>query len=226
MELFEFKFYKSYTDTFDNLTDEEAWKLLKRMYKFYFNNVDKKSDSRIVEMIFPQIKYTLEKSLKWKQTWWHRNTTPSTVPSTTPSTKDKDKDKDNINNNNISNTKDIKSLVLDNFNYKISKYFLDYHIKEQTPSVIYLLKSKWEDNILISWSKVIEKLQTIDKFTEEQIEFIIKKTLEDDFWKYQILSIEKYRKKKDWVSYFVKMIDIAKQNMKNTLVINENIWTL
>ena len=99
MDFKEFKFYKSYLETFENLPNEDAGKLIKRMSNFYFNWKDKKSDSMLVEAIFPQIKYTMEKSLKWKQTWGIRSRVPSRVPSTTPSTNDKDKD--NIKKENI-----------------------------------------------------------------------------------------------------------------------------
>jgi len=56
LEFFEFKFYKSYTETFDNLTDEQSGKLLKRMYKFYFRWEDEKSDL-LTEALFSQIKF-------------------------------------------------------------------------------------------------------------------------------------------------------------------------
>ena len=102
MDLHEFKFYKSYMDTFENMPDEEAWKLVKRMCDFYFKWKDKKSESVLVEAIFPQIKYTMEKSLIWKKTWgkWKDDPkgVPTRVPMGDPTTKDKDKDKDKVNN--------------------------------------------------------------------------------------------------------------------------------
>lgn len=111
------------------------------------------------------------------------------------------------------------------FEYKISKYFLDFHIKNQTPSIIYLLKNNSEENILNKWSEEIAKLKRIDNFKEKEIDFIIKYTLQDDFWKNQILSIEKFRKKKDWVLYFIKMIDQAKFNQKDLLP-KEKKWVI
>ena len=194
MELFEFKFYKSYTDTFDNLTDEEAWKLLKRMYKFYFNNVDKKSDSRIVEMIFPQIKYTLEKSLKWKQTWWNRHTTPSTVPSrvpnTTPSTKDKDKDKDNIYK------KQYEEFIKDNINKRnLSAYLLKY--------------------FLLLWYKPKEDIDKFRDWTKSRIIDVYKLTYWDftdavnKFYDYWIEQSPQKRTKKNWKSTFTSSFNLT-----------------
>jgi len=37
MDFKEFKFYKSYLETFENLPNEDAGKLIKRMSNFYFN---------------------------------------------------------------------------------------------------------------------------------------------------------------------------------------------
>jgi len=39
------------------------------------------------------------------------------------------------------------------------------------------------------------KGKEIDNYTEKQIEFIIKYLFENDFWKEQISSMEKFRKK-------------------------------
>ena len=109
----------------------------------------------------------------------------------------------------------------DSFEYIISKRFLDFHKQEQTPSILYLINSKWEQDILNKWSDEVRKLKEIDKYTETQIKYIIDFTLQDDFWKNQIQSIDKFRKKKDWISYFIKMIDKAKENQKSvTQIVN------
>jgi len=233
-----FRIPNKYWELLNTMSDEDCWKLMKALFEWNNNKLDWLVLT-YYNIIIVDINNIQNQVNKWRQgglLWWRPKKKRGVIEkekgglwNKKPNIKESNINKDNINKdiyNNINNTKDIKSLVIHNFNYKISKYFLDYHIKEQTPSIIYLLKSKWEENILISWSKVIEKLQTIDKFSEKQIEYIIKKTLEDDFWKYQILSIEKFRKKKDGVSYFVKMIDIAKHNLDNALVINKNVWTL
>lgn len=121
MELFEFKFYKSYCESFDKIPDEDAGKLIKRMYNFYFNWKDKKSDSILVEAIFSQIKYTMEKSIQGKATWGKRNTTPNRVPSTPPSTKDKDKVKDKVKDNT---QQEFDTFILENIKTVQSAYLL------------------------------------------------------------------------------------------------------
>jgi len=126
---------------------------------------------------------------------------------------------------------DITDLVINNidkntFEYIICSKFLDYHLEDNTPSIISLVKDKWRDTLISKWCDVIRKLKELDDFSEKQISFIIDYTLNDDFWKYQILSIEKFRKKKDWVTYFVKMIDNAKSKAKNNITITKETWTL
>ena len=106
MELFEFKFYKSYTDTFKRLPDETAGKLIKKMYQYYFFWEDIETDDILVEALFPQIKYTMEKSIKGKQTWWIRKDTSKGTSKDTSkesSTKDKEQEQEQntVNNNYI-----------------------------------------------------------------------------------------------------------------------------
>ncbi|MCP4523128.1 MAG: hypothetical protein GY828_02815 [Candidatus Gracilibacteria bacterium] len=123
-----------------------------------------------------------------------------------------------VKSSNINIYKPSKQVFQgDSFEYIISKEFLDFHKQEQTPSVLYLISSKGEQDILEKWSDEIRKLKEIDKYTETQIKYIINFTIQDDFWKNQIQSIEKFRKKKDGISFFVKMIDKAKESQKQTI---------
>lgn len=107
----------------------------------------------------------------------------------------------------------VKKTDRNSYLYKLAKDFLNIHIlKFETPSIIYLLKNKWEVEILEKWVETLEKLKRIDWYSEEQIEFILKFTLENDFWKNQILSIEKLRKKnKEQIPYFIVLINEAKK---------------
>ena len=164
--------------------------------------------------------------------WWRPKKSKETQsvitkPKQAYNDSDNDNESKNDNNNKIELYKPIKQVFQeDSFEYIISKSFLDFHKQDQTPSILYLINSKWEQGILNNWADEIRKLKEIDKFTEKQIKFIIDFTLRDDFWKNQIQSIEKFRKKKDWISYFVKMIDKAKEWAKTNLTLNPNLWTL
>lgn len=125
------------------------------------------------------------------------------------------KNDSNNKSNNNSITVKPKVFTEESFEYIISKRFLDYHLEDQTPSILYIVTNKWKYEILNKWADEIRKLKDIDNYSETQIKYIIDFTLQDDFWKNQILSIEKFRKKKDGVTYFVKMIDKAKENSNN-----------
>lgn len=132
----------------------------------------------------------------------------------------------NIINNNINIIKPKKQVFEESsFEYKTSKSFLDFHINIFTPSICYQSQKKWRENILQEWSKEIFDLKNLDKFSEKLITDVINYTLQDDFWKKQILSIAKFRKKKDWVSYFIKMIDQAKFN-KEDLTPKTKKWVI
>lgn len=103
----------------------------------------------------------------------------------------------------------------ESFEYKIAKKYFDFHFKNQTPSLLYLLSKKKEEEILQDWADPIEKLKRIDKYTEDQISFIINFTSNDDFWFEQIKSTAKFRKKnREWIPYFVVMIEKAKKWQK------------
>jgi len=157
MQLFEFKFYKSYLETFEMLSNEDSWKLIKRMSNFYFNWSDEKSDSLIVEALFSQIKYTMKKSIDWKKTWWNRmvpstdpSTAPSTDPSTDPSTKDKekekDKDKEKEKDNSIS-TKIQKIDKKENIHFAFLLTLLNQDFLEKLKDKFFLDNEEIEINL-------------------------------------------------------------------------------
>ena len=133
--------------------------------------------------------------------------------------KEKNIKKDNnIINTNINKPAKVKTFEEDSFFYKTAKEFLNFHLENQTPSVIYQINNKWEEDILQQWADGVRKLHDLDKFNEKQIEFIFNFTKKNDFWSKQILSVSKFRKKNDdWVPYFVVMINEAKKTWESTL---------
>lgn len=102
------------------------------------------------------------------------------------------------------------------FEFSTAKDFLYFHLDNKTPSVVYELNTKTEFDIINEWADEVRKLLKIDKYSEEQISFIINFTKNDDFWKNQILTLKKFRKKNsDWIPYFVVMINEAKSKSSN-----------
>lgn len=133
---------------------------------------------------------------------------------------------DNIIQDNIIQDKkksEIKIYDDSSFEYKICKYFIEKHLELKTPSFLYLYKENWEQKLIQKWSDEIRKMKEIDKYTEEQIKYIIKYLFENDFWREQILSMEKFRKKnKEKIPYFVVLIDEAKKGLHPK--IKRKVW--
>lgn len=122
----------------------------------------------------------------------------------------------NINNNKLSLVKNESEFLQNSFEYINSKKFLDFHINNKTSSILYIINKKTEEKIIQEWCESVEKLKRIDKYSEEQISYIINLTMENDFWKEQIQNIAKFRKKNnEWIPYFVVMINEAKKNQSS-----------
>ena len=115
--------------------------------------------------------------------------------------------------NNIIKPTKIKIFEDSSFEYMISDYFINKQKELQNPSFIYLLNKNWEEDLIQKWADEIRKLKEIDKYTEQQISFIINYLFENDFRREQISSMEKFRKKnKSWIPYFVVLINEAKSD--------------
>ena len=81
------------------------------------------------------------------------------------------------------------------------------------------LKPKNKNN----WLDTIEKLNRIDKYSFEEIKYIVKSARNDDFWKMQFLSIQKLRKNnKDGVKYFTVFQERFNSNNNNSSNQNYN----
>jgi hypothetical protein len=69
---------------------------------------------------------------------------------------------------------------------------------------------------LHKWSEHIEKLMRIDKKQVDEIKMVIDWCQQDDFWKSNILSTEKLRKKFDQLVLKAKTIDKPYENKTKT----------
>ena len=203
MELFEFKFYKSYIDIFDKLSDEDSWKLIKRMTSFYFRWEDIATDSVIVEVVFSQIKYTMEKSIQWKATGAIRTTVPdrvpSTVPDTTRTTKDKDKEQDKEQD---------KDKVKENEKVKIE-------INEQSISLNYLWDNDFRDSLL----EHIRNKQTNQRTITEDVMLYF-----SDF-NYQYNKSETYRSLREWIIELWRVHNKNAEELRHIFFNWHTYWT-
>lgn len=145
----------------------------------------------------------------------------------------KEKLKDNNTFNNTTNNTFNKDIILqNNFSYKIAEKFLEAHIENNTPGVLYKLKIQPREKILEDLVEGIEKLKKIDKYNEKEIDFIINFLISDNknnkpgkkfYWLDQIQTTNKLREKnKEKTPYFVVLIDPAKQDYLS----NKTSWTL
>ncbi len=119
----------------------------------------------------------------------------------------------------------------DSFEFLLAERFLFAHIDNQTPSIIYKLKNKTESVVIQEFSSDIEKIKRIDWYSEKEIKFIFDFIINDSknqnpwkkfYWLDQIQTPSKLRQKnKEWVPYFVALIEPAKKNY----ICNSSIWT-
>lgn len=151
-----------------------------------------------------------------------------------PSTENPETNKERFTNKEIIKKEIIikEEINKNSFDYLISYKFLEAHIKNQTPGVLYKLKVKSEEEVLKSFAGAVEKLKRIDKYTEDQIKFIIDYLIENNkqdnpgqnfYWLDQIQTIDKLREKnKEKIPYFVVLIDPAKKYF----ISKKSVWTL
>ncbi len=125
-----------------------------------------------------------------------------------------------INNNKLSednlyiNPKKI--FEKNSFEYQIVSFFIKKQKENADPTFLYQLKNWDEEEIKQKWSAVVEKIKRIDWYSEEQIELIFKYLFTNNFWKDQILSVEKLRKKnKEKVPYFLVLVSEMKKEYKH-----------
>lgn len=116
-------------------------------------------------------------------------------------------------------SKNIKNFSEKSFEYKTSFHFLKS--KAEFKQVQTIVKNKWWwEFILQEWSWEIEKLKRIDWLTEEEIEKICNFAMHDSFWKKNILSIEKLRKKnKENIPFWAVLKDKAFDWWDNEMII-------
>ena len=113
--------------------------------------------------------------------------------------------------NNIWSSKKI--FEAESFEYKICEFFYKTQEANGSPVVLYNLKKYWIEKNIQSGADVVEKLQRLDKFPPEIIKMVFLFALQDSFWKNNILSVEKFRKKSEKMGcpYFVALLSKLKE---------------
>ena len=111
------------------------------------------------------------------------------------------------------------------FEYQISKFFLYDLLTRKTACTIYLLTRKSEEDILQLWADEVRKMLEIDKFTEAQIDYVIKFACKDEFRSTVILTMMKFREKnkKLWVPHFIILVWKIKEFQQNKVLTADEI---
>ena len=101
----------------------------------------------------------------------------------------------------------------DSFEMSVTKEF--FSNLSNNPKVQYQISR--DEKYFHKQSDIIRLLKNNDWLTEEQIIYIVRFIWEDDFWKDQILSLSKLRKKdKDWTPYWLVIADKIRQEKENS----------
>jgi len=124
----------------------------------------------------------------------------------------KDKDKTSL--------KILPEFPENSFELSVAKRFLER--KQHLKQIQTILKKKTENEVLQEWADEVGKMLKIDKLKEVEIVQICQFAVEDKFWKKNVMSLKKFREKKDWVPYWAKFLDLAKDQVeKNTTPVFE-----
>lgn len=190
--------------------DEENWIFYNKRLLEHFEKRDKDKERKS------------EAGKKWMAKRWGKDNSVITENNTVITNDNKGKES-KVKENKVNIKK--KEFEKNSFEYKSAYKYFDIQYKSLTPSLIYLLNKKSEEEIIQEWCDSIDKLKRIDKYTEEQIDFIIDFTINDDFWFKQIQNTAKFRKKnKEWIPYFVVMIEQAKKWSNSLSTKKQSVW--
>ena len=120
------------------------------------------------------------------------------------------------------------------FSRQTQQSFLEGHIKNKTPGLIYKLKDSSEEEIIKSFAGGLDKLKRLDGYNEKEIKFIVNFVIWENkidkpsqkFYRLeQIQTIDKLRtKNKEKVPYFVTLIEPAKKAYITNK--SHDIWTI
>lgn len=229
-----FLMYADQREQFDQLTDEQAGKLIKYLFA-YVNDEDPKTDDIVTKLSFTPIKNQLKRDLeKWSKTREVRSkaglasaearkikkeqeatnsTSVKSVQQNSTNSTDSVNENVNVNDNDIVNVKGKKEdnkgkIVYSKEVHRCYSFCINQFEDYLIP------KNKSDVN---NWLDTIEKLNRIDKIPFEFINQITEGIRKDGFWSKHFLSLTKLRKKNgDGVMYIVVFNEQLKSNQNGT----------
>lgn len=214
--------YCDWGDIFDELSDDEAGRLVKHLFD-YVRDKNPEPKDKLTKMMFIQIQQSLKRDLvkygkyidKQKSNG-KKGGRPKKNPTVSQKTqpffeKPKKADSVNVTVNVNDNVNDTNKKVMDKQVYHGHVYQCYDYIIRYFESHLHPKTEKAKDN----WLSTIDKLKRIDKIQYKQIVEIVKKTRADNFWSKNFLSITKLRKKnKDDIMYIIVFNEQIKSNEK------------
>jgi len=241
--------YADWIDIFEELEDDEAGRLAKHLWR-YVNDLNPSTDDRMVKVSFTTIRNTLKRDLLKYKNIIDRNREngkkggrpkkPSGLIGNPNEPKKADSDNDNVSDSvnesvsvsaNVNEEKKNKTLLS-----QVDESTLDHRDKEYyqiANSFMELFKSNLlELNISTktldsakfkTWINPIRLLMENDNRTIEEFREVFEFIKNDNFWKQQIRSTEKLRKKdKDGVTYFEVLLIKSRNEQKRKSVSEES----
>jgi hypothetical protein len=189
-------------ETFEELSNEEAGKLVKHLFK-YVNDLDPETDDKIIKLSFIPIKQTLKRDLKK----WESKAKANKINGQKGGRPKNPKNPLGFEGNPKEPKKAVKVNVKDKVivNVKVNDIYKKciLHFPER------LIPT--DEKIILKWKEEIEKLNRIDNIPFEWIVKIVQYARNDEFWKTNFLSLLKLRKKN---SEGMKYIQVFYERMK------------
>lgn len=213
----------------DKLSDEQNWKLLKMM-RSYHNGEKYEPNDFVVEIAFEQFKNQFDRDLEtynnvcernasnWAK-WWRPKKNPenpsgfSETQRNPEKPKKADKDKDTDTDKEKDKDKEKKELKESNLYIKGVEDFILFQ-KNNIPWINYQIEKQWEGAYLQKQYEAYNKILSINKIDSNSLNRILEFIKQDRFRNKQIWSITKLlEKNKEWVPYWVVMIDKIKSKI-------------
>jgi len=225
-----FLMYADQREQFDQLTDEQAGRLVKHLFA-YVNDEDPDPDDIVIKLSFTPIKSQLKRDLdKWGKTRQGRSVagkasakarkekkyseaTNSTNVESVEQIQQTSTNPTVSVNANVSvneNVNDSVNVIVNDNDTKVKVYAEDVH--DTFKDCLLFFPNHLHPKNANSWLDVIDKLISIDKIPKEQILEIVEKTRLDPFWSKNFLSLTKLRKTN---GEGVKYIIVFNENLKS-----------
>lgn len=236
--------YCDWMESFEELSDEEAGKLVKHLFR-YVNDLNPETDDKLIKLCFIPIKQSLKRDLKKYDNYIEKQRANGAKggrpkkeiekpkkpkPFLENPTEPKKADSVNVSDSVIVNGKVNDTIKEITISPKKEKLFSEDVLNCYDCLINFFPENLWPKK-KEDWLDTIDKLNRIDNVPFEKIIELTKKAREDCFWSGTFLSLKKLRtKNNDGIMYIVvfnekfkkkkltpteKIFETAKKNLEN-----------